>query len=240
MKNKNRIFRAAALLLVLCFISTVMISGTFAKYTSEFSGEDTALVAKWDVVVAGGQEDDENLKVLTKDGSTAKALDLFSHAFTDGIVTDPGKIIAPGVDGSFVLSVTNNSDVAAGVTFKFEKATGSVDVPMEYRLAPFDSEEGGNIYTDLNDLEEALKNTTDLGFVNIKETSGEAQAPVYWRWPFEKGTGEDLIGNDATDTGLGVASAGGEGSRTEYILTVTATATQLPPDKGNDGGSTSP
>ena len=38
MKNKNRIFRVSALLLVLCFISTVMISGTFAKYTSTYAG----------------------------------------------------------------------------------------------------------------------------------------------------------------------------------------------------------
>lgn len=193
-------------------------------------GQDTALVAKWDLDVKGGQNG-ELEAFTTADGSetSAATLDLFSHAFDDGIVTSPGKIIAPGVDGSFVLSVKNNSDVAAEVTFDFDVDESSAAVPMEYSLKSFGTAGTSDIYTDLTDLEEALKNTTDLGFVNIKETSGEAQAPVYWRWPFEKGTGDDLIGNDATDTGLGVASAG-EGSRTEYILTVTATATQLEPD----------
>jgi hypothetical protein len=59
MKNKNRIFRVSALLLVLCFISTVMISGTFAKYTSEYSGQDTALIAKWSLDVTDGSHDFE-------------------------------------------------------------------------------------------------------------------------------------------------------------------------------------
>jgi hypothetical protein len=45
-KNKNT-FRVAALLLVACLISSVMLSGTFAKYTSEYAGQDTALVARW-------------------------------------------------------------------------------------------------------------------------------------------------------------------------------------------------
>ena len=48
-KNKNT-FRVAALLLVACLISSVMLSGTFAKYTSEYAGKDTALVARWNFV----------------------------------------------------------------------------------------------------------------------------------------------------------------------------------------------
>ena len=113
MKNKNRIFRVSALLLVLCFISTVMISGTFAKYTSEYSGQDTALIAKWDLDVTDGSHD----FAISPDDPAE--LDLFSHAYNENIIDTAGenKIIAPGVSGDFILSVTNNSDVAAEVNF---------------------------------------------------------------------------------------------------------------------------
>ena len=138
MKNKNQIFRIVSLLLVLCFISTVMISGTFAKYTSVYSGHDTALIAKWSLDVKGGSVDFD-----LGDDATAE-LDLFSHEY-DKYINQKVKvgdddiyIIAPGVDGEFVLSVTNNSDVAAEVEFGFT-ASGA-DVPMQFSLVAFDDE----------------------------------------------------------------------------------------------------
>jgi hypothetical protein len=54
-KNKNT-FRIGALLLVACLISSVMLSGTFAKYTSEYAGQDTALVARWSFGEAAEEE----------------------------------------------------------------------------------------------------------------------------------------------------------------------------------------
>jgi hypothetical protein len=50
----NKMMRMASVLLVLALLTTCIISGTFAKYTSTSSREDTAKVAKWGVVVAGG------------------------------------------------------------------------------------------------------------------------------------------------------------------------------------------
>lgn len=50
--NKNRFLRLASGLFVLCLITTSAISGTFAKYATGDSGNDTARVAKWGVEVA--------------------------------------------------------------------------------------------------------------------------------------------------------------------------------------------
>lgn len=233
MNKKNRVFRVASLLLVLCFVSTVMISGTFAKYTSEFSGQDTALIAKWDVTVSGGQGND--LEALT-DGSPAATLDLFSHAYDVNIVEGAGadKIIAPGVSGEFTLSVTNKSDVAAGVEFEFDVSGDAVDVPIEYSLSSNFDETYTISYVD-SELVDNLGPKVAFSQVDPGETP-ETPIKVYWRWAFEKEVNEDPSERDISDTALGVASADKfndeetEEERTEYILTVTATATQIAPE----------
>ncbi len=219
MKNKNRIFRVSALLLVLCFISTVMISGTFAKYTSEYSGQDTALIAKWDLDVTDGSHD----FAISPDDPAEAELDLFSHAYNENIIATDGtqNIIAPGVSGDFILSVTNNSDVAAKVEFAFSK-TGA-DVPIQYCLGNFGEED--TIYNSLTALQNALNLLNK--FKKVAETNGTATQTVYWRWPYEVGDGAGLVASDEEDTELGQASAGA--SRTNYVLTITTTATQIAP-----------
>lgn len=47
--RKNKMMRAASALLVAVLLTTSTISGTFAKYVSEDSAEDSARVAKWGV-----------------------------------------------------------------------------------------------------------------------------------------------------------------------------------------------
>ena len=46
MRKTSNTAKITILLLMLCLISTAMLSGTFAKYTSEYAGADTALIAK--------------------------------------------------------------------------------------------------------------------------------------------------------------------------------------------------
>jgi hypothetical protein len=92
-KNKNT-FRVAALLLVACLISSVMLSGTFAKYTSEYAGQDTALVARWSFTAQGSSN---NIGDLGDMGS-ATELALFDHYYDthiNGTWTDGTYIIAP-------------------------------------------------------------------------------------------------------------------------------------------------
>ncbi len=217
MKNKNRIFRVSALLLVLCFISTVMISGTFAKYTSEYSGQDTALIAKWDLDVTDGSHD----FAISPDDPAE--LDLFSHAYNENIIDTAGenKIIAPGVSGDFILSVTNNSDVAAEVEFSFVVSGSAEDVPIEYSL----TSDFATKYESVDALAAALNALQQFTNLEVAEEPEPDTQTVYWRWSYNPTfTGQD----DAKDTLLGTTSAS-EASRTDYVLTVTATATQLTP-----------
>ena len=47
--KKNKMMRTASGLLVATLLTTSMISGTFAKYTTQDEASDSARVAKWGV-----------------------------------------------------------------------------------------------------------------------------------------------------------------------------------------------
>lgn len=88
--EKNRMMRLASALLILTLLTTCMISGTFAKYTTQATGEDTARVAKWGVTVS-------------------THTDLFAISYTNtndnsGTVTvkseGTDKLVAPGTTGT--------------------------------------------------------------------------------------------------------------------------------------------
>jgi hypothetical protein len=218
MRKTSKTARITILLLVLCLISTAMLSGTFARYTSEYAGADTALIAKWDVKFNGNEPTT----------STAE-LDLFSHAYNTNIIAGAGddKIIAPGVSGDFTLKVENKGDVAAEMTFDFPEVSGDAsNAPIEYKLVE------GQTWGDLVALKAALNELEKMK--NVAPGTDPAEQIVEWRWPFERG-GDDvaIAANNKADTDLGTASAEGTGEgadgRTKYILTIKATATQIEP-----------
>ena len=220
MTLNKKTFRIAGLLLILCLISAAILSGTFAKYTSTFAGEDTALVAKWDLEMkAGGKE-------FSVSPDSVADLDLFEHAYNKNIVAGTGydKIIAPGVDGKFVLSMTNNSDVAADIVFDITKTDDSANVPMEYSV------DDGASWVGLDDLATHLNCT----LAEADESATEKTVNVLWRWAYDDtaqtGSTPAITSNDATDTILGKASAASTG-RTSYKLNIAITATQVKPDE---------
>lgn len=219
MKNASKTARIGIMLLVLCLISTVMLSGTFAKYTSEYAGADTALIAKWEVTPAEGST---GFAV----SPATQELDLFSHAYDTNILATAGsqKIIAPGVKGDFVLNIANTGDVAAKMTFDFAVSGNASTAPIEYSLTGLDGSWGNLTTLDTN--LEALASMT-----SVADTTGTATQTVYWRWPYEASSTVYGTSTNETDTDLGAASAlaAATGNRTDYILTVKATATQILP-----------
>jgi hypothetical protein len=241
MRNKNRVFRIAALLLVLSLISTVMISGTFAKYTSTYAGQDTALVAKWSF---------EGFISQDPEGETAE-LPLFGHLYDQHINQKAGDdyIIAPGVSGEFVVEMEYLADVDADVTIEIEEGDDNPtnpEVPMEYSV-----DSGANWVT-LDGLAEALVaaiTTNDeyegavldefageqdaVGFRLLKSDVDETDPveiseTVQWQWVYDV-SGEQ----DKADTAFGKDSAG-ENGRTSYGIKITVTAVQVEPEIEED------
>lgn len=107
--KQNKIFRLSAILLVLTLLSTCVISGTFAKYTTSDNASDTVRVAKWGITVTATDDGAEGKSVLdTNDGlnethiSTAQTL----------------KLMAPGTKGNLVnVDVNGKPEVSVNVKY---------------------------------------------------------------------------------------------------------------------------
>ena len=190
--KKNRMMRLASVLLVLCLLTTSVISGTFAKYTSTSSGSDVARVAKWSIKV-----EDTEIGVA---GDTSVAFNLFSTINDTGntaaeadVATKEGeKIIAPGTAGSFVIDIKNESEVNAKYTIALEETNAS-NIPLQYSV------DGATWVDSVAEL-----TMTALTDQTIAMGTGTATKTVYWRWVFEGTTeGAHADQTDVTDTALG-------------------------------------
>lgn len=225
MKNKTKVFRMASLLLVLCFISTVMISGTFAKYTSTYAGQDTALVARWSFTSDNFEDGEFKLPI-------------WEHDYVTNIYAQAGDncLIAPGVQGEFTVDFSYDADVDAELTFEFEKSgnVGEDDeaaaVPIQYWIEEEDNDP--TIYYDLYELADAiigLQNTDSTSKItSLKDDDGNrikgkyvvtdtataaegksdpspitVNATVYWKWPYnvDEHNNEKLIVSEFLTTG---------------------------------------
>lgn len=251
MKNISKTVRAAILLLVLCMISTAMLGGTFAKYTSEYAGQDTALVARWSFEAKGGE--------ITM-GAENTELNLFDHLYSTYINKTYGTdddsehaqyIIAPGVGDEFTVKMDYIADVAADVVIEITELDGNAAVPMEYSV------DDGTTWVTLANLPDALAdqiraNTnydfvgdddTDDGSFRITKVATDIVTPhaisetVEWKWRYAKGEAGSAYATqtDEQDTALGIASQAAAqesaASRTTYGIKIDITATQVTPEQ---------
>ncbi len=96
---KNKFMRIAAVMLMLCLVTTCAISGTFAKYTTSVDGSDTARVAYWG---------------WNKAAAEIKLSELFTTSY-DVTAADDAKTVVSVNDDNVIAPGTGNS-----ATFKFQ------------------------------------------------------------------------------------------------------------------------
>ena len=213
MKN-DRITRFAILILALTMITLMIVSGTFAKYTSSATGSDTATVAKWSIKVGSGDG------VEIAGSSSTVSFDLFSTIKDEdggseadvagkasgtavGSTSATAKIIAPGTSGSFDIIVKNESEVNATYSIAFE--SNNTSIPIEF------STDGTTWKSTLSEA-----NVTNAA---INMNSAAQTKTVYWRWAYDVSAARDT-----SDTNLGVAA---QTSPASVTLSATITATQV-------------
>ena len=200
--KKNRILIAGVITAFVALITLSLVSGTWAKYTSQVQGTDTAKVAKWSFTYDGKDIqkvteadiklfDANKIYDLDESGNVSTTVDTDVKTGTDKA------IIAPGVGGLYQVEVVNNSEVNAKYEVSYELVTGSAAVPLEFST---DNKTWG-------DLNSVAKSLTAL------DQTKSATITVYWRWAFD-------ANRDADDTKLGIA----EGNVT---IKVTITFTQV-------------
>ncbi len=195
--------RIVGLLLVFVLVTSCFVGGTFAKYASQGSGSDKAVVAKWSINVNSSE-------IAVNPEVTQVKFNLFDTAYElqgdtitdtdDNDIDQTENYIAPGTGGEFELVITNNSQVTAKYTVKLTHVNSS-NIPLEYSL------DGINWNPDISQV----TITND----NLAMNGGTKTETVYWRWQFNDVAN---LKDDNTDTALGISA-----QTTAPTITVTAT-----------------
>lgn len=127
--RKNRMMRAASALLVAVLLTTSTISGTFAKYVTQDSAEDTARVAKWGVElqVIGNLFGEDYVDAIAPDGTAAVELAVMSD-------TDDVDVVAPGTknDEGFTFSINGKPEVSGRVRVETLQIQNIFLAPNDY------------------------------------------------------------------------------------------------------------
>lgn len=171
--GKNKTMKMILITLLIAMIALVLVSGTYAKYTSSASGSDTARVAKWSFNV--GEND-----IVAKDTFT---FDLFKTITdTDVVSANADKVIAPGTSGSFDLVLENKSETSAkyGITYT---VTNTASIPVQFSV-------NGKDWTD--NLANVVESDTDT---KLAANNGTKTITIQWKWAYD--------GDDTTDVNLG-------------------------------------
>lgn len=209
--KKNTMMRLASVLLIAVLMSTCAISGTFAKYVTSDTAQDSARVAKWGVTVNVEGE------------SFAKAYDSDTVTFNTVVSSNSDDLLAPGTEGNMgSISVTGTPEVAVNIVVDVElELTGWVIGGVEYCPLVFTvggteiKIDGVNI-TSVDALEakvEEVFEALSAGEV-AANTNLERSISGTWAWAFD--------GDDVKDTALGnLATA------PEISFTCTTTVTQI-------------
>ena len=128
--EKNKTMRMILITLLIAMIALVLVSGTYAKYTSSASGSDTARVAKWSFIVGGNDIVAEN--TFTFDlFKTIKDTD--GKDETDVVSANADRVIAPGTSGSFDLVLENKSETSAKYSVTYT-VTNTASIPVQFSV----------------------------------------------------------------------------------------------------------
>ena len=197
--KRNKTSRLVAVALLLAVIGLVLISSTYAKYTSTIAGSDTAIVAKWSVSA----------------GDAFKTFDLFTTVKdSNGTDTEDdvkADRIAPGTSGAFTVALKNDSEVTADYVITI--AQSNTNIPIKYSI------DGTNWYkaTELATVNSALGGT--LAFTGsskiTEDTPVSKDITISWKWDYSESADQD-----ATDKGLA------EADETSTKVTISAVFTQ--------------
>ena len=116
--KKNKAMRSASVLLVATLLTTSVISGTLAKYTTQDAAEDTARVAKWGVelqAIGNLYGDTYKDRIVTENDTTAtvQSVDKTADVVAPGTQNTEGFTFSlkgkPEVDGTITTTITSQN-----------------------------------------------------------------------------------------------------------------------------------
>lgn len=236
--KKNKALRAASALLVLTLLTTSIIGGTFAKYTTSGIGTDSARVAKWGVTVnstSNAFATEYNTDDTSVSGTIAKSV-----VTANGTGADGKKLVAPGTSGNLLAtSITGTPEVAVKVTTSAElKLEGwsinngtaneeycpiviTIDGTAYKMGAALDAD--NYVYNTINGFKTAVENALkkEISVAPNTDLAANYAHTVTWAWAFAD-TSAGAYQTDEKDTALGNLTIA-----PTIEFTYTATVTQI-------------
>ena len=234
--KKNRMMRLASILLVCVLLTTSVISGTFAKYTTSVTANDTARVAYW------GFNDStiENFAIFNAEDAR-----IFGNG--DGL-------LAPGASGRATIDFVYTSNTTPEVNAPEVDYTFVIDLAKDNAADVAALDANPNFYWVLDGKGYATFEAFEAAVENLAKTAGSntydagtlpaafygsplnnnATHVIGWKWLFGNEVNSDLedpegnpipviANNDVADTKMGNALNDLDG----LTLTITITATQV-------------
>ena len=195
--KKNRMMRTAAVLLVAVLLTTSVISGTFAKYTTASDASAQARVAYW------GFEEAATIE-----------FNLFDHNDT-GVLKNG--LLAPGTEKTINFEFINSKagDRAPEVDYQVTVTTTGSEAPTAELDAQIVWFYNGTEYADWADFVDAIEAETqryEAGVLPEFLKEGETNT-IGWAWAFEDGS-------DEADTALGNAAAADGEIQVKLVISV--------------------
>ena len=206
--KKNIAMRLASGVMLSCLLTSCVISGTFAKYTTADSANDSARVAKWGVTI----------DVSNVQDTFAKKYDNAANLSGTKVVSTTD-VIAPGTNGALGdVTIAGSPEVQVTVSYTITvDLTGTwADKDSHYYCPLTIDDKNGMDYNTVEEFEAALSKT-----VNTVVEVGQSLDISYgytWAWAFETGADADeKAANNIKDTYLGNLAADGDASNDPTI-----------------------
>ena len=217
--KKNTMMRIASVLMIAVLLTTCVISGTFAKYTTTgAAANDSARVAKWGVTITPDANTDNTFtQTYAKDSTTS-----FDNTVVAGV-----DVVAPGTSGALAnVDIEGTPEVAVKITYVADlvltgwEVGGAVYCPIVITVNGTDYKVGDAGIADTAALESKVEEViaglaaeyaagTDLASTDVAD-----DVAISWAWAY--------TGDDVKDTALGDAT-----TAATIEITVTTTVTQI-------------
>lgn len=223
--KKNIMMRLASTTAVMVMLTTCIVSGTYAKYTTSVEASDSARIAKWGI----GAPADLDLELFA------------TNAFDDGKVlsSDDVNVVAPGTSHEQTIKLFTITGAAPEVKYDY-KVELTVEPEASTTIDVLDDIEGfkwtlkapgatdAESFDTFADLQAAVNGLSENNIAPNKLPNkfavGANTMVIGWEWEFEVGdTDAAIAANDVVDTKAGDDSAAGSLDTFEITLSISAT-----------------
>ena len=197
--KKNRMMRLASILLVCVLMTTSVISGTFAKYTTSVTSNDSARVAYWGFQSSNSMDlaglfaasysnvKAQNVKDVMAPGTQGSAK--FQFAYDEKVTVNGTEtsMTGPEVAYDFTVTVEASCDEKIknnkNIVWKLDN-NGQTELTWDAFINAIAKLSGAEIVTTNGNITTGTKRY-NAGELPVAFAANDTEHVIYWEWKFE-------------------------------------------------------